>query len=312
MSMNFAPWQGASNCTGSTTPGALSLLAWCREAYPQGSSMGIYNCRTVVGGTTTSLHGEGRALDYGMPMVNSRGSSAGHELVRRLGENGQRLGVQAIIYDRQIWSARSPNGRAYTGVHPHYDHLHIELTWNAARNLNLATLRDVLGGPEEGTMYVIRRSQGISNGITGDNGDPYVRYWQTRFKQMGYDLGDFGPNNDGVDGKYGATGERVVNEICQAAGLPQDGDQGFNVNAAAHFERRWALEHVGGGSAKDGEDGKDGREIELRARSGHIQWRYVGGSWSSLVPLEELKGPKGDKGDTPSLEGYAIPLIKKD
>lgn len=298
MSLNFAPWQGASNCTGSTTPGARSLLAWSRETYPQGRSMGIYNCRTVRGGATTSLHGEGRALDYGMPMVGGKGSPAGHELVRRLGEHGKRLGIQSIIYDRKIWSARSPNGRYYGGTHPHYDHLHIELTWNSARNLNLATLRSVLGGPEEGTMYVIRRNQGISSGVTGDRGDPYVRYWQTRFKQMGYDIGDFGPNNDGIDGKYGGTGEKVVNEICKTAGLPQDGDQGLNVNAAFHFERRWALENAGGGGGGEGPRGPRGPE----GPKGNAGPRGSKGD----------AGPRGPAGKNADLSDYAIPLIKKD
>ena len=285
--MKWAPWQGASSCTGSVTQGAKHLLAWSREAYPQGRSMGIYSCRTVVGGSTTSLHGEGRALDYGMPMIGGRGTPAGHELVRRLGEHGVRLGIQAVIYDRTIWSARSPSGRPYTGTHPHYDHLHIELTWNAARLLNLTTLRNVLGGAQESTMYLIRRNQGISNGVTGDNGDPYVRYWQTRFKQLGYDLGDFGPQGDGIDGKYGSTGERVVNEICKTAGLPQDGDQGLNINAALHFERRWALEHVGGGEGKEGPRGPRGPKGDKGDR-----------------------GPRGPAGKDADLDGYAIPLVK--
>ena len=40
----------------------------------------------------------------------------------------------------------------------------------------------------------------------------------------------------------------------------------------------------------DGEDGKDGREIELEVVNNEIVWRYVGGSNQSLVSLENLRG----------------------
>ena len=148
--MNWARWEGAVRCTGKVTPGARALLAWLLEGYsPPGRSGGIYNCRTVVGGTSTSLHGEGRAVDFMLPVQsNGRptavGQRTGDEIVKRLGAHGRRLGVQCVIWDRRIHSASSPNGRPYTGVHPHYDHLHIELTWAAANNLTLATLRAVL------------------------------------------------------------------------------------------------------------------------------------------------------------------------
>ncbi len=76
-------------------------------------SLGVYNCRTVRGGTTKSLHGEGRAVDLGLPLgSDGKGIPVGHEIVRRLGVVGVDLGVQSVIYDRRIWSAVSPDGRA--------------------------------------------------------------------------------------------------------------------------------------------------------------------------------------------------------
>ncbi len=106
------------------------------------------NCRAVRGGGTRSIHSEGRALDVAMPTTGGRGSKAGHSLVQTLRADAAALGIQCIIYDRRIWSARSPgkNGRAYGGVNPHYDHLHIELTRSAASKLTVATARSILGG----------------------------------------------------------------------------------------------------------------------------------------------------------------------
>ncbi len=47
-----------------------------------------------------------------------------------------------------------------------------------------------------------------------------------------------------------------------------------------------------------GADGDDGREIELQKTATHIQWRYVGGNWSNLVLLSDLKGDTGNTGNT--------------
>ena len=47
-----------------------------------------------------------------------------------------------------------------------------------------------------------------------------------------------------------------------------------------------------------GADGEDGREIELQVTATHIQWRYVGGSWTNLVALSAITGPTGATGAT--------------
>ena len=142
----WAPWERAEECTDGPEPGARALLAWLYEEYrPPGYSLGIYNCRDVRGASTTSTHGEGRAVDYGLPLApDGRGNPIGHHIVDRIGPHGARLGVQAIVFDRSIWSAVSPQGRRYDGVHPHHDHLHIELTRAAGAKMTLSTFRYVL------------------------------------------------------------------------------------------------------------------------------------------------------------------------
>lgn len=147
--MNWARWEGARACTTGPQPGARALLAWIAETYP-GYSVGIFNCRVVAGTGTNSVHGEGRALDWGLRQPSpSRANPVGHRILQHIGAHGDRLGIQTIIWDRRIYSRSSPEGRTYTGRSPHLDHLHIEETWAAARNLTLATLRAVLGGRVE-------------------------------------------------------------------------------------------------------------------------------------------------------------------
>lgn len=224
--MRWAAYQGATNCTGGPAPGAVHLLAWLRETYPSAVSMGIYNCRTVRGGTSTSLHGEGRAVD--LDPDGRRGASgfaAGRSIVARLGAEGQRLGVQAVIYNRTIWSRVAPDGRPYKGVHPHDDHLHIELTRAAGANLTLATLRAVLGRSEEDDVYVVRYGQA----------DERVKRAQVVLRAAGEKagLGDLLPRF-GADGGYGDETADAVNRMAarmkgHGIQFPQDGRIGMDV-----------------------------------------------------------------------------------
>lgn len=147
--MNWGAWSGCTSCSGYAQSGAKALLAWLLECYPSSKSLGIYNCRVVSGSGSLSIHSCGRAVDLWLPYVNGQANPVGHKIVQRVGAHGVRLGAQAAIFDRRIWSAVSPNSRLYTGVHPHYDHIHFELTPAAGSNLTLATLRAVLGGPLE-------------------------------------------------------------------------------------------------------------------------------------------------------------------
>jgi hypothetical protein len=217
----MAPWQGATNCTGGPTDGAEALLAYWLEAYrPPGSSMGIYNCRTVRGGSTTSLHGEGRAVDLGVP-VTAAGHAAMWRFLRNLAPHAYRLGIQLVIFDRTIWSARRrADGDRYGGVHPHRDHAHVELTWKSARTLNLATLRAVLGtATEEDDVYVVKH---------GDQGERVARA-QTILQAAGRTLNLELLPKHGTDGGYGPETAAAVDTIAKRAKLPAAGDTGMDV-----------------------------------------------------------------------------------
>ena len=79
---------------------------------------------------------------------------------------------------------------------------------------------------------------------------------------------------DGQRGLQGIPGQNGINGVDGVDG--QDGTNGI-----------------------DGTDGEDGREIELQKGATYIQWRYVGDpSWINLVSLAELKGAKGDQGQS--------------
>jgi hypothetical protein len=138
-------YQPASACTGGPEPGAKALMAWFLGNFSAfgGKNLGIYNCRPVRGGTTTSLHGEGRACDFG---INPHGSEYGTLLAEQLRLHSGELGIQCIIWNRRIWSAAYPDAgwRAYSGTNPHLDHIHLELSRAAAQELTPEQVQRIL------------------------------------------------------------------------------------------------------------------------------------------------------------------------
>lgn len=193
--MGFPAWEGATHCTGSASAGAQALMRWIIEEYGDrgAQNWGIYNCRDVRGGETTSLHGEGRAGDTGFPV----GDPDGDRLVKRLLKAPGRLGIQAIIYERRIYSRQSPEGRHYDGAAPHYDHVHWELTREAAENLTFATVKRVLSP--------VRHSAGSRNLRKGMKGAD-VRWVQRKLSL----------NPDGVYGDKTAVAVRKFEKAWNA------------------------------------------------------------------------------------------------
>lgn len=153
--MAFAPWKAADHCTGGPTKGAKALLAYCLDEWDEDEahSDGIYNCRPVrgAGADLYSIHAEGRAVDLGFPLVKVKGiwraNPAGLEVVQRFRPIAADVGIQCMIYNRRIWSAKSPgvDGRDYEGVDPHVGHVHLELTRTAGAKLTVATIRAFAG-----------------------------------------------------------------------------------------------------------------------------------------------------------------------
>jgi MYXO-CTERM domain-containing protein len=132
------PWRGESGCGGGILAGASEFRDWLRVAFPQIDSIGGYSCRPIVGAPgTMSVHATGRALDVMISTVSGSAAdnTAGDPIGNWLIENAEYVGIQYIIWDRWQWNGESSAGsksRAYTGEHPHNDHLHVELSVEAA------------------------------------------------------------------------------------------------------------------------------------------------------------------------------------
>src|SRR5699024_708330 len=129
MAIQVGGYQGAKSCTSGPQPGAWGAMDYFLAAYKSkgGVNTGIYNCRSVRGGSTTSLHGEGRAADFG---IRPYSAPWGWALAKALVAMSKELGIQLVIFDRRIWSSSYPHSgfRRYNGSHPHTDHIHCEFT----------------------------------------------------------------------------------------------------------------------------------------------------------------------------------------
>lgn len=130
----YRGYVGANTCTSGPQPGARGFMSWYLAKYSKigGQNSGIYNCRPVRGSTkTTSLHGEGRGVDLGVKYARKEFAV----LAELLRTHSKELGIQCIIYNRQIWSGGYKNTGwvKYSGVNPHTDHLHVEMAWWSAK-----------------------------------------------------------------------------------------------------------------------------------------------------------------------------------
>lgn len=126
-------YQRAEGPTGRARPGTVALQNHILETWEPARSLGIYNPRRIRGGTSWSMHAEGRAVDIGVSLTPA-GEEIGDQIATWLINNAPQLGVQYFIWNRQSWT-HARGWRAYRGVSPHRDHLHIEQTRVAADQL---------------------------------------------------------------------------------------------------------------------------------------------------------------------------------
>lgn len=130
------------NCSHGAQPGAIQFGNYMRDHFGHlmdlnvdGEGIQIYNCRSVRGGSSPSVHSEGRAIDIFIPITNGTANNAKGDIIANwLIDNAENVGIQYLIWDRTSWKAAgSPSQKCYTGTHPHNNHIHVELTWKASR-----------------------------------------------------------------------------------------------------------------------------------------------------------------------------------
>jgi len=208
----YVGYQAAGPCTPGPQPGAKALMAWWLGTYGgQGAvNTGIYNCRVIAGSSIRSLHGEGRAADLG---VRPFDAGYGHDVASLLHANSAEVGIQCIIWSRHIWSGSRPfdGFRPYGGSSPHVDHLHVELSWPAARLLTQARIVELLGGTAPPRVLKL-----TSPRMRGEDVRSVQRALAAHFPSLNLEL----------DGVFGPDTEAAVRQFQAAAGIGVDGQVG--------------------------------------------------------------------------------------
>ncbi|WP_200896319.1 glucosaminidase domain-containing protein [Pseudarthrobacter chlorophenolicus] len=120
-------------CATGAQPGARAMAdQWKRLT---GRQAGTFNCRKTEAGTP-SLHGEGRSVDLYARVDRPAEKAQAEAYVAWMQSNAVELQVAYIIWNHNQWSwARRADGwRPYTQPNKHTDHIHVDLSWEGARN----------------------------------------------------------------------------------------------------------------------------------------------------------------------------------
>lgn len=209
----------AKSCTSGPTAGAKALMSWYLGAYGSkgGRNLGIFLCRDIAGSSTLSLHGEGRAVDLGVPV----GAAWAQKLADWLVANAKALGIQLVIYNGKVWSLRYPTAgwRPYNGSNQHRDHLHVELCPAAAKSLTANTIKAVAAPKPAATAPAFpgRLLKYTPHKLMRGTD---IKKWQERMKARGWRIT--------VDGVYGPQSRDVCVKFQREKGLADDGIVGPN------------------------------------------------------------------------------------
>jgi MYXO-CTERM domain-containing protein len=160
------PWVGEEGCGGGLLEGTGILREYLFTYYPQAHEIGGYACRPIVGDPANmSVHATGRALDIMIHPVD--GGEADNEMGDPIANwfvaNAEYIGVQQIIWDRLVWRAQDAPGekaRPYTGEHPHHDHVHVELSVEAA-GLGTPFFQEEQGPPDMPSCGTVAPEGGV-------------------------------------------------------------------------------------------------------------------------------------------------------
>lgn len=147
----YPSYQPQTSCSPRAKPGTVLLSEWLQKKYAGTGSFGISR---DCGSSGISEHKEGRAFDWRIDAASRRDRAYARDFLARLlatDKRGntralaRRMGIMYVIWNDHIWSASSGYAKGdyvhsacstATGCSKtlrHRDHMHISLTWRAAR-----------------------------------------------------------------------------------------------------------------------------------------------------------------------------------
>jgi hypothetical protein len=113
----------------------------------------IVSCRPKDNkpGNSYSIHGDGRAMDVGMPIVNgSYQKYIGDTIAALMIKYSEQLKIQSMVFHEHDWNPR--DGWTSFGGSNHRDHIHIEQNWEGSR-LSEAQILTILSQEDNDLPY---------------------------------------------------------------------------------------------------------------------------------------------------------------
>ncbi len=156
----YLPYSGApTSCSGSLRAGTREFGDFLKREFVGATSYGGYACRPNTANTSQySVHASGRAIDLFVPLAGGEADNdLGDPIANYLISHAQEIGIEFIVWDRTSWGAHraAPKHRAYTGPHPHHDHLHIELSPTASNATGRTFPSVILDTPPVGFLDAV-------------------------------------------------------------------------------------------------------------------------------------------------------------
>ncbi len=190
--------------------------------------------KTKVGGNRITIR-DNRGLNYYYAHMNkinpslSRGDlvSSG-EYIGTVGDSGRAKGTHPhlhfSIYDKRGYKRGNIDPWPLLSTHLN-DINTVETLPPDIEGLDLSVL------PKEIKISDIVNNKDNSDLITRGARGESVEEFQKILRDLGYDLGDFGPNGDGVDGKFGRMTKEAIMSFQKDHNLQVDGIIGINTAA---------------------------------------------------------------------------------
>jgi hypothetical protein len=121
-------------------PAPLALWRLIHVNFPQARNDGIYNDRKIAGKEKKSLHAEGRALDIGLLATRPIEKYIGDRLFDAFTRRAADMGLQEVIWNRQVWTVERPRVHRYQGVDSHTTHIHVGFTCDGSQKSSFGSL----------------------------------------------------------------------------------------------------------------------------------------------------------------------------
>jgi hypothetical protein len=260
----------ARKASGGPTPGATALMNHLLGRFTDSTrNGGIYANRNVRGGTSLSVHAEGRAGDVMVPVVGG-GHASGNAIAKYLETNADRFGIQRLIWNGRSWNRRTRTWVAYNGQNPHKDHVHWEITPEAAARPDLYSGAGAAAG-------------GIGSAIATDTDDLF-----SRVKAIG----------DIVGGKSAQAAK---------AGRTAAGKRDFSADMAATFARaRAGSGQSRPGASATGAVTGDKASYQSYAFSRFSDFGWGAEEQAALVELWNKESGWNPAADNPTSTAYGI------